>query len=569
MTLQELKDKKIVFSNIKDNDLIRIFNEVLNVKPEIKTMNHNVDNNAINRVIYSKTYIDWYIEKLMSNRMFSKTYKCEELLKNLRIFIGRASKLSGFGKEVAYINECVMKYEKVKALSEKMDNSLENNIESLINLDPNNVSKLNKEALSVMMISLLGQIQELKKNVEELVEQNNSLMAQKAETVEEKKVEEKIKEVVHNDINNGVMEQLNVQEVKTKIEPVNGPVNSGEMESLFPKNSIRYLRNHFVIPSELKEDEIIAYCNDVLKFSPKLVDNKSVLTFEQVVMLNQSNLVASARVKSDISKSHKDVMSGYSGLIANYEKMLENMPEGKEFDGERKKIIESLSALRDQEASYKKTVSGFNNQSMEQYFGFGVSNNDMVSRNVSHLSSLVTENQQNKLTELDREIAMLTKEKQNLESFDMKFGFGKIKKEFDTRVLSTRIEHLKKKQGRIKGRQTQIVKANTMLYKSKMEKEFQKYKSKQYSMERSLDKKASQLEKEKIKEQRLKNLRLKIKNAEAKKSINNIERAELNVAKAREKQLAESLERLKSKSGKVNIVEQYSSTFDNQVSYAM
>jgi hypothetical protein len=110
MTLQELKNKNYVFSNIKDNDLIRIFNDVLKLNPEIKNMNYDLDLNSVYRVIYSKVYIDWFINKKMSNNKFSNAHKCDEILTVLREFLVRASKLKGFGKEVSYINENIMKF---------------------------------------------------------------------------------------------------------------------------------------------------------------------------------------------------------------------------------------------------------------------------------------------------------------------------------------------------------------------------------------------------------------------------------------------------------------------------
>ena len=47
MTLQELKDKKNVFSNISDEELIQIFNKVLSPKPEINSMNHDLSKKSI------------------------------------------------------------------------------------------------------------------------------------------------------------------------------------------------------------------------------------------------------------------------------------------------------------------------------------------------------------------------------------------------------------------------------------------------------------------------------------------------------------------------------------------
>jgi 3-dehydroquinate dehydratase len=73
MTLQELKDKKNVFSNISNEELIQIFNKVLNPKPDINSMNHDLSKKSIDRVLYSNIYIDWFINKVKSYHTFSKT----------------------------------------------------------------------------------------------------------------------------------------------------------------------------------------------------------------------------------------------------------------------------------------------------------------------------------------------------------------------------------------------------------------------------------------------------------------------------------------------------------------
>jgi hypothetical protein len=541
-------------------------------------MNHNLDINSINRVIYSKIYIDWYIEKVMSNRTYSKSYKCDEILKTLRTFLGRASGLSGFGKEIAYINENIMKYEKAKVLYQEMDSSLDRNIDDLIGLDPNSIKKLNKEALAVMMISLLGQIKDLKTTVDQFVDQNIDLKAQ-LQDAKQQKVTEKIKEesnvqvVVHDDINNG-MDRLEVQDGKVKVKLDSEPIKTGAMPSLLPENSLRYLRNHGVIPSNIDENEIIKYCNDVLGFSPKLVDYKSVLTVNQINLLNRSNLVANSKIKTGVTKSHNSVISGYEDLIKNYESMLESMEGKKEFEEESKKVRGALESLRSQAASYKQTVSKFGVQDVEQYLNFGISNNSSISRNVSGVSKKVVESQNKKLTELDEEIATLSKNKERLEAHELKFGLGKMKQVVDTKILSKRIVALKRKQGRMKNRQSKIINASTELYKMRMEREFSKYSKKQEGLRESIANKGYQLEKQRLKEERLNKLKLKIQDAEKKKKSSIIvDRVEFTTKetmyKTREKQLEESLKRLKSKNGKVNIVEQYSSTLNNELSYAL
>lgn len=595
MTLQELKDKKIVFSNIKDNELIHIFNEVLSVKPEVKTMNHNFDNSSINRVIYSKNYIDWYIEKVMSSQTFSKSYKCEQVLKNLRIFLGRASKLSGFGKEIAYLNENIMKFERIKALTDEMDSSLDRNMDTLINLNPKDVSKLNKEALAIYFYTQLEQFRvalddrkKLEEKILELVSENKKLSSENMDLrlqvdalrearIEEKKevkIEEKTDTVVHEDVNSGDMDRLEVEDGRVKIKPAIGPVDNGPMQTLFPENSIRYLRNHNAIPSNISEDEIIRYCNDTLKFNPKLVDYRSVLTTSQINLLSSSNLVSNAKMKENMVSNHKSVLEGYKGLIENYEAMLDNIGDKEEFSEEVSRIRETLKTLRGQYESYGKTIERFGVQNVDQYLGFGISNSKDVSKSVSNVSKSIVQSQERKLNELDKEIAELTKEKEKIESFESKFGLTKMRQNFDTKVLNVRIAALKKKQGKMMNRQNKIISANTALYRARMEREFNKYSKRQDSLAHSIETKNYQLERQHFKQRKLDELNLKIKriNKQQKTAIG-LDSAELRVeevkSKVRKKMLEESIKRLQDKTGNVNISQQYQSTFNEEISYAL
>lgn len=573
MTLQELKNKNYVFSNIKDNDLIRIFNEVLKLNPEIKNMNYDLDLNSVYRVIYSKVYIDWFINKKMSNNKFSKAYKCEEILTVLREFLVRASKLKGFGKEVSYINENIMKFEKIKELSEQLDSSLTANMDALINLNPKDVSKLNKEALAIYMYTQLqklnqglDQVKISQKDIVDLTSENKRLQ----EEVERLKAELEKKNAqatLHEDVNSSSMQPLipgtGVQ---------NAPRNTvHQMKALIPENCIHDLRNRGIIPSSITDQELIDYCNNVLNFSPKLVDRNSVLSASQINVVVNSNLFANAKIKSEANKNHNSVIKNYESLISNYENMLRSMGGKKEFEAEIEKINQVIGTLKNEMSTYKDIVSSIGVQDYEQQLNFAVSGNSSVARGISDVSRAVVNAQQDRLGILDSDIASLADRRDNLKDVQAKGLIG-IKRDIQVMQMDARLKGLRKKQGRIQSAQKKIIGVNVGLYRRKMERQFKKYVKEQEKLAYAISKKKNLVSEIESKEKRLALLNLKIKDAstiQMTKVGKTIEGAKVEKYKREQKALEERLKNLRSKAGSVNLAEQYQTSFDAEISYAL
>ncbi|MBQ7790014.1 MAG: hypothetical protein IJ399_01995 [Bacilli bacterium] len=573
MTLQELKNKNYVFSNIKDNDLIRIFNEVLKLNPEIKNMNYDLDLNSVYRVIYSKVYIDWFINKKMSNNKFSKAYKCEEILTVLREFLVRASKLKGFGKEVSYINENIMKFEKIKELSEQLDSSLTANMDALINLNPKDVSKLNKEALAIYMYTQLqklnqglDQVKISQKDIVDLTSENKRLQ----EEVERLKAELEKKNVqatLHEDVNSSSMQPLIPG---TSVQ--NAPRNTvHQMKALIPENCIHDLRNRGIIPSSITDQELIDYCNNVLNFSPKLVDRNSVLSASQINVVVNSNLFANAKIKSETNKNHNSVIKNYESLISNYENMLRSMGGKKEFEAEIEKINQVIGTLKNEMSTYKDIVSSIGVQDYEQQLNFAVSGNSSVARGISDVSKAVVNDQQDRLGILDSEIASLSDRRDNLKDVQAK-GLTGIKRDIQVMQMDARLKGLRKKQGRIQSAQKKIIGVNVGLYRRKMERQFKKYVKEQEKLAYAISKKKNLVSEIESKEKRLALLNLKIKDAstiQMTKVGKTIEGAKVEKYKREQKALEERLKNLRSKAGSVNLAEQYQTSFDAEISYAL
>lgn len=573
MTLQELKNKNYVFSNIKDNDLIRIFNEVLKVSPEIKNMNYDLDLNSVYRVIYSKVYIDWFINKKMSNNKFSKAYKCDEILAVLREFLVRASKLKGFGKEVSYINENIMKFEKIKELSEQLDGSLTANMDALINLNPKDVSKLNKEALAIYMYTQLqklnqglDQVKISQKDIVDLTSENKRLQ-EEVERLRAELEKKNAQVVLHEDVNSSSMQPLipgsGVQ---------NAPRNTvHQMKTLIPENCIHDLRNRGIIPSSIGDQELIDYCNNVLNFSPKLVDRNSVLSVSQINVVVNSNLFANAKIKSEANKSHNSVIKNYESLISNYENMLRSMGGKKEFEAEIEKINQVIGTLKNEMSTYKDIVSSIGVQDYEQQLNFAISGNSSVARGISDVSKAVVNDQQDRLGMLDSDIASLADRRDNLKDVQAK-GLTGIKRDIQVMQMDARLKGLRKKQGRIQSAQKKIIGVNVELYRRKMERQFKKYVKEQEKLAYAISKKKNLVSKIESKEKRLALLNLKIKNAntiQMTKVGKTIEGAKVEKYKREQKALEERLKNLRSKAGKVNLAEQYQTSLDAEISYAL
>ncbi len=573
MTLQELKNKNYVFSNIKDNDLIRIFNEVLKVSPEIKNMNYDLDLNSVYRVIYSKVYIDWFINKKMSNNKFSKAYKCDEILAVLREFLVRASKLKGFGKEVSYINENIMKFEKIKELSEQLDGSLTANMDALINLNPKDVSKLNKEALAIYMYTQLqklnqglDQVKISQKDIVDLTSENKRLQ-EEVERLRAELEKKNAQVVLHEDVNSSSMQPLipgsGVQ---------NTPRNTvHQMKTLIPENCIHDLRNRGIIPSSIGDQELIDYCNNVLNFSPKLVDRNSVLSVNQINVVVNSNLFANAKIKSEANKSHNSVIKNYESLISNYENMLRSMGGKKEFEAEIEKINQVIGTLKNEMSTYKDIVSSIGVQDYDQQLNFAVSGNSSVARGISDVSKAVVNDQQDRLGMLDSDIASLADRRDNLREVQAK-GLTGIKRDIQVMQMDARLKGLRKKQGRIQSAQKKIIGVNVELYRRKMERQFKKYVKEQEKLAYAISKKKNLVSKIESKEKRLALLNLKIKNAntiQMTKVGKTIEGSKVEKYKREQKALEERLKNLRSKAGKVNLAEQYQTSLDAEISYAL
>lgn len=578
MTLQELKNHKILPNDIKDNDLIKILNEVLKVSPEVKTMDYDItDLNIIDKVKFSPQMINAYVDKIMSSKSKSKPQIYKEVLEYLNKTLGEAQKKKGFTEEVKDITTLIGKMNQQKQLFENMESMFEQNKDLLSTVDPNNLKKLNKEALAVMMSVMLGDQNQIVTSMQAMLEQIKILNAKVDSLTQEL---ETSRASTPNGVTPGdsdfeapedpkfiTAEDLEQQVTQTQQE-------TKEMQPLIKKNSLHDLRNRKIIPSSIKEEELIDYCNNVLNFEPKVTSIESVITEKQIESLQSSTLMSNATLRTEISDSHKTVMSSYASLIKNYQTMLEGMHNKPGFEKEVSEITDLIDRLQAQQEAYKTTVDGFEVQDMGQYFDFSAPNQGELSQSMSERAKKVTTDKQEKLTELDSEIAILSSKKDRLEKIETKFFFNKIKNNMQLKTLSSRIERLRKKQGKIQSSQKRIINANTARYVKKMEKQFKKYMKEQEKINLAVQEKHNKLEDLNAKQSKLDKLNKKLVDLEEKKKEasklqqSRLENKQKRVESRRDR-VEKTVKRLQEKVGKVDLSKQYQSTFEESYAFAI
>lgn len=578
MTLQELKNHKILPNDIKDNDLIKILNEVLKVSPEVKTMDYDItDLNIVDKVKFSPQMINAYVDKIMSSKSKSKPQIYKEVLEYLNKTLSEAQKKKGFTEEIKHITTLIDKMNQQKQLFENMESIFEQNKDVLSTVDPNNLKKLNKEALAVMMSVMLGDQNQIVTSMQAMLEQIKTLNAKVDSLTQEL---ETSRAATPNGVAPGdsdferpedpkfiTAEDLEQQAVQTQQE-------TREMKPLIKKNSLHDLKNRKIIPSSIKDEELIDYCNNVLNFEPKITSIESVITEKQIELLQSSTLMSNVSLRTEITDSHKTVMSSYASLIKNYQTMLEGMQNKPGFEKEVSEITDLIDKLQVQQEAYKTTVDGFEVQDMGQYFDFSAPNQGELSQSMSEHAKKVATDRQEKLTDIDKEIASLSTQKDRLESVETQFFFNKMKNNMQIKQLSSRIERLRKKQGKIQASQKRVINKNTAKYVSKMEKQFRKYMKQQEKMNLSVQAKHNKIDDLNAKQSKLDKLNKKIVSLEEKRKETNQIMQAINASKksmleSRRDRVEKTVKRLQEKVGKVDLSKQYQSTFEESYAFAI
>lgn len=562
MTLKELKDKKIFSPDIKDNDLIRICNEVLNPTKEIKTMDYQLEDEVIDKVRYSKQMIDFLISKVLNNRDVSSTRKYEHCIKYLKGVSESISKNKGLSEELKYVSQLLDKLNKEKTYCETMDAIRDKNKDVLIGVAPKDLTKLNKEALAAMMGIVLGN-------------QSNTMDMMMSLLDEIKKLNTKVDELtVEKDRQEPV--QLEAPEPPTiapevtqkSVNAPNGPVvpsvGANGMPMLFPMGSLHDLITKNVLP-KMDEKQLLDYCNNVLGINAK--DMKFVPSASQLDRIKDSAFISSSRIRSDISEQHKGVSDKYTELISSYQGMINDMKGKPGFEQDIASLEELIDKISKKREEYNQVIIGFDTENMEQYFQFG------ASRFQNKMSSVASE-QQEELSVIDENLKELMDRKKSLEKVSYKHIFARMKNKRDLKKVVSKINKLKAKQGRIKTSQKRIVDIYTSKYVKKMEREFDKFIKEQEKISIDFQRKQSQLVDLNERQKRMDKLNRKMISIEEKrKNANKIVQVGLDTRmkglESKQKRLQSRIDSLKGKVGSVDLSKQYSTTFNREYAYAL
>lgn len=563
MTLKELKESKQI-PNIGDSELFKIVGEMLGENTSVDSLDFVLEDSMVEQIKYSPALIDMYIEQEMSKPGVDQVGQYKVVIDELKNREATAEKL-GRSEEVKHIKEQRERLEKEHAMLSSIMATFKRDKAKLATIDLKSLQHLNKDAYAIFMMAMLGDLQQLLPLVQALSIEVNQLHAevQKAKGAQATVVTP-----------NG---QTKTDEEEIEMPPKPEIITPKKPEQTQPKaikNSLQDLKNKKKIPASLKDEDLIKYCNEVLKFNPPVKDMNYVMTQAKFNRLHDSVFYQNARLRSEMQYEHKGVVDKYGELIANYQSMLDRMEGKPEFAQEIIEIREMMEKLQTARTGYKDTIMGFDAQNIEQYFDFSVSNNQGISEFVSERAKAKVSAQEEKAIELDAEISTLTGQVERLEKVSDKHLITRMKRDFDLNRLNKRIERLRKKQGKIKSNQRKIINANTERYKKRMEREIAKFEREQAKIDLATQQKLNQVENLNAKKDQLARLQQKMVSLDEKrKQAGTFGKTRIDSQKkrveSRMERIAAAKKRLETKIGKIDLSQQYQKSFNDNLAFAM
>ena len=563
MTLKELKESKQI-PNIGDSELFKIVGEIIGGNTSIESLDFVLEDSMIEQIKYSPALIDMYIEQEMSKPGVDQVGQYKIVIDELKNREAAAEK-SGRSEEVKHIKEQRERLEKEHAMLSSIMEVFQRDKAKLATIDLKSLQHLNKDAHAIFMMSMLGDLQQLLPLVQALSVEVNQLHAEV----------QKAKEAQATIVTPNGQTQTDEEEIEMPPKPeIITPKKPEQTQPKAIKNSLQDLKNKKKIPASLKDEDLIKYCNEVLKFNPPVKDMNYVMTQEKFNRLHDSVFYQNARLRTEMQYEHKGVIDKYGELIANYQSMLDRMEGKPEFASEIIEIREMMDKLQTARIGYKDTMMGFDSQNIEQYFDFPVSNNQGISEFVSERAKAKASAQEEKAIELDAEISTLTGQVERLEKVSDKHLITRMKRDFDLNRLNKRIERLRKKQGKIKSNQRKIINANTERYKKRMEREIAKFEREQAKIDLATQQKLNQVENLNTKKDQLARLQQKMVSLDEKrKQAGTFGKTRIDAQKkrveSRMERIAAAKKRLETKIGKIDLSQQYQKSFNDNLAFAM
>ena len=563
MTLKELKESKQI-PNIGDSELFKIVGEMLGENTSVDSLDFVLEDSMVEQIKYSPALIDMYIEQEMSKPGVDQVGQYKVVIDELKNRETAAEKL-GRSEEAKHIKEQRERLEKEHAMLSSIMATFQRDKAKLATIDLKSLQHLNKDAHAIFMMAMLGDLQQLLPLVQALSVEVNQLHAEV----------QKAKGTQATVVTPNGQTQTDEEEIEMPPKPeIITPKKPEQTQPKAIKNSLQDLKNKKKIPASLKDEDLIKYCNEVLKFNPPVKDMNYVMTQAKFNRLHDSVFYQNARLRTEMQYEHRGVVDKYGELIANYQSMLDRMEGKPEFANEIIEIREMMDKLQTARTGYKDTMMGFDAQNIEQYFDFPVSNNQGISEFVSERAKAKASAQEEKAIELDAEISTITGQVERLEKVSDKHLLTRMKRDFDLNRLNKRIERLRKKQGKIKSNQRKIINANTERYKKRMEREIAKFEREQAKIDLATQQKLNQVENLNAKKDQLARLQQKMVSLDEKrKQAGTFGKTRIDSQKkrveSRMERIAAAKKRLETKIGKIDLSQQYQKSFNDNLAFAM
>ena len=563
MTLKELKESKQI-PNIGDSELFKIVGEMLGENTSVDSLDFVLEDSMVEQIKYSPALIDMYIEQEMSKPGVDQVGQYKVVIDELKNREAAAEKL-GRSEEAKHIKEQRERLEKEHAMLSSIMATFQRDKAKLATIDLKSLQHLNKDAHAIFMMAMLGDLQQLLPLVQALSVEVNQLHAEV----------QKAKGTQATVVTPNGQTQTDEEEIEMPPKPeIITPKKPEQTQPKAIKNSLQDLKNKKKIPASLKDEDLIKYCNEVLKFNPPVKDMNYVMTQAKFNRLHDSVFYQNARLRTEMQYEHRGVVDKYGELIANYQSMLDRMEGKPEFANEIIEIREMMDKLQTARTGYKDTMMGFDAQNIEQYFDFPVSNNQGISEFVSERAKAKASAQEEKAIELDAEISTITGQVERLEKVSDKHLLTRMKRDFDLNRLNKRIERLRKKQGKIKSNQRKIINANTERYKKRMEREIAKFEREQAKIDLATQQKLNQVENLNAKKDQLARLQQKMVSLDEKrKQAGTFGKTRIDSQKkrveSRMERIAAAKKRLETKIGKIDLSQQYQKSFNDNLAFAM
>ena len=563
MTLKELKESKQI-PNIGDSELFKIVGEMLGENTSVDSLDFVLEDSMVEQIKYSTALIDMYIEQEMSKPGVDQVGQYKVVIDELKNREAAAEKL-GRSEEAKHIKEQRERLEKEHAMLSSIMATFQRDKAKLATIDLKSLQHLNKDAHAIFMMAMLGDLQQLLPLVQALSVEVNQLHAEV----------QKAKGTQATVVTPNGQTQTDEEEIEMPPKPeIITPKKPEQTQPKAIKNSLQDLKNKKKIPASLKDEDLIKYCNEVLKFNPPVKDMNYVMTQAKFNRLHDSVFYQNARLRTEMQYEHRGVVDKYGELIANYQSMLDRMEGKPEFANEIIEIREMMDKLQTARTGYKDTMMGFDAQNIEQYFDFPVSNNQGISEFVSERAKAKASAQEEKAIELDAEISTITGQVERLEKVSDKHLLTRMKRDFDLNRLNKRIERLRKKQGKIKSNQRKIINANTERYKKRMEREIAKFEREQAKIDLATQQKLNQVENLNAKKDQLARLQQKMVSLDEKrKQAGTFGKTRIDSQKkrveSRMERIAAAKKRLETKIGKIDLSQQYQKSFNDNLAFAM